>query len=431
MRGSTEAVILHGLMVAIKRCLYLLFAAVPVAWLMLLNVRAHRPDDLAVTVAQLRFLGDALDEGAAVRMQQMFPEGYVFTWALTGLASAQVAAQLEEHDPRREELLGLTRRAVSEVDSAPARSTFNPDLDPPYGAFYVAWSAYLSGELIRTAGPEGVAPQLIERFEENCAAFAGALQRSESPFLASYPGAAWPADAAVGIAALGLHDRLLPARFRPIIERWVAAARMRLDELGALSHAADAETGAPGGGVRGSSLALMTRVLVEADPELSRAQFEILRRHFVDYRWGVPGVREYPHGHRGAGDVDSGPLFLGYSGSAVVVGAAAARVHGDERLARALLGAVEVGGLPFQWGGKRRYGGGLVPVGDAFIAWARSSVPRAEFDGAEWESQIPGWWALPAHLLSAVLAGLVLLPAFRWLRSRCSPATSLPPLASA
>src|SRR4029434_10544821 len=110
-----------------------------------------------------------------------------------------------------------------------------------------------------------------------------------------------------------------------------------------------------------------------------------------------PGVREYPHDVVGKGDVDSGPILFGYSGPAVVVGAAAARVHGDEALARVLLGAVEVGGIPIQLAERRRYAAGWVLVGDAFIAWSRSSFSPRSREGVSWKPLVPVWWAAPAH----------------------------------
>jgi hypothetical protein len=217
---------------------------------------------------------------------------------------------------------------------------------------------------------------------------------------------------------------VLSPRFGETIAAWVLAARQRLDpDLGAVSHAADADSGRPWGGVRGSNLALVSRVLIDADAVFARGQYTILRSSFVDYKWGVPGVREYPHGFAGAGDIDSGPIFLGFSGPAVVVGAAAAGVHGDARLARTLLGAVEVGGMPFQVSATRRYLAGAMPVGDAFIAWARSPTPGDVREGEArgevlWDPLISRWWAAPAHLVSAVLVSLLLLPVVRLVRTR-------------
>lgn len=107
--------------------------------------------------------------------------------------------------------------------------------------------------------------------------------------------------------------------------------------------------------------------------------------------------------------------MLGFAGPATVVGAAAARVHGDHELARALLGIVDAAGMPIQIGGRRRYAGGLVPLGDAFIAWARSS-PLASASGADaWPLRLPRWWFVPIHLVSALVIAVICTR----LRPRC------------
>jgi hypothetical protein len=391
------------------RRLYLAAAVPAVLFLALLNLRAYLPGDEGTVLAQLRFLGNSLQVNGGERMQQIFPEGYVFTWALYGLASTQAAQGLPEGDPRRAELLERSRSAVAHVVSSRARSTFPDELDPPGGAFYNSWSLYLRANYIRAVGVNRIPSSVLLDFERDCDAFSAALERSSDPFLPSYFGAAWPADVSEGIAALSIHDRITSPRYVAVIQHWVEKARRRLDPgLHTLSHAADATTGAPRGGVRGSSLALMSRVLVEASPDLAREQYAMLRSQFVDYQWGVPGIREFPKGKRGPPDIDSGPLILGYSGPAVVVGAAAARIHGDESLARALLGAVEVAGLPVEWRGERRYAGGALPLGDAFVAWARSTPPPSE--PVRWARAIPWWWRFPAHALSLALAVLLLLP---------------------
>ncbi len=316
-------------------------------------------------------------------------------------------------------LLDRARTAVEQVDSPLARSTFPKELDPPYGSFYCSWSLYLRAEYIRAAGTDGDSAYILAEFERDCAEFAGALDRSPTPFLPSYPDAAWPVDTCVGIAALSIRDRIFGSKYQGLVERWVESARLRVDpKLHALSHAADPATGAPQMGVRGGSLALMSRVLAEAAPDLAREQFAVLKRRFVAYTWGVPGVREYPHGTIGPADVDSGPLFLGFSGSAIAVGAGAARIHGDESLARALLETVEVSGLPIEWRGSRRYLLGAVPVGEAFIAWARSTAPLPESGLTHWKRTIPTWWAFPAHVLSLAVAVILILPLYRFWRKR-------------
>ncbi|MDX1495835.1 MAG: hypothetical protein R3253_17320 [Longimicrobiales bacterium] len=341
-------------------------------------------------------------------MQELFPEGYVFTWALYGQAHAQVAQQLEAGSPRRRGHIAEAARAVRRIESSEATSTFISGQRPVLGAFYASWHLATLAELVRASWPDEVDEEILSDLQAAADSFAAALDDAPSPFLTSYPGAAWPADVAVGIGALGIHDQLFEPRYRSTISAWVQEARRRLDEeLGALSHGADPATGAPWGGVRGSSLALMSRMLVDADPEFAEEQYRVLREHFVDQRLGFPGVREYPRGTDGSGDVDSGPLLLGFSGPAVVVGVAAARAHGDLDLAVAVQQAIEVVGLPVQLSHARRYGGGLVPVGDAFIAWAWSTPVRRT--DVAWSMPVPTRWAIPLHLASAVLIGLLLV----------------------
>ena len=394
--------------------------ALALAFLLLLNVRLHRPGDLGTVQAQLQHLEGALEYGAADDMQRMFPEGYVFTWALYGLASARLAGQLESQDERRAHLLAETRRALAAIHSDAGRAVFERDMDPPYGVFHASWALYVRAEYVRAAGRAKLTPAEIEEFTRECDRFARAFAAYGSPFLESYPEQVWPADTAPGIAALGIHDAVVAPRYGQVIRRWVAEARARLHpELRALSHTAEPGTGRPTGVVRGESLALMSRLLVDADPQFAREQYAVLRARFLDDVLGVPGFLEYPRGVEGKEDMDTGPLVFGFSGPAVVVGAAAARVHGDLSVANAMLGWVEVIGMPREFGRGRVYAGGTLPIGDAFIAWARTA-PAAGPAQRTWEP-LPPWWYLPFHAFSAVVAGLLVWWGVRTVRPRRRP----------
>ena len=128
---------------------------------------------------------------------------------------------------------------------------------------------------------------------------------------------------------------------------------------------------------------------------------------------GLVGVREFPRGQSGVGDVDSGPLLLGVSASASAVTLAAARAVGDAELAADLDREAELLGLPLRWAGERRYALGLLPVGDAFLAWARTRpIDPAGDRGSGQESVRPWWPALAAPFLVPLL-GLRWSPAAR------------------
>jgi hypothetical protein len=125
------------------------------------------------------------------------------------------------------------------------------------------------------------------------------------------------------------------------------------------------------------------------------------------------GVREYPKGVGGKGDVDSGPLILGLGLSASVVTMGAARVQHDplaDRLAR----EGDLLGLPLSGLTTKRYLFGTLPIGDAFLAWSASARPLVADD----QPKLTGdsyWWRLPW------LPIIWLLPLILWVSS-CSSA---------
>jgi hypothetical protein len=180
--------------------------------------------------------------------------------------------------------------------------------------------------------------------------------------------------------------------------------------------------GLPGAGdeaSRASSSALALVFEPDIDPGLAQRDYRSFVRHFVVRTAGLVGAREYRVGTEGPADVDSGPLVRGVSLSASAVALAAARRSGDRRLAEALDAEAELFGLPVTLAGRRRYGFGLLPVGDAFLAWARSQT------GTQLPASTPGprplWVPLTLlPLAPGALAGALVLVLRR--RRRMSPA---------
>ena len=162
-------------------------------------------------------------------------------------------------------------------------------------------------------------------------------------------------------------------------------------------------TGAPIEGSRGSSQSVIQRFLPEIDPEFARSQYLLFRKQFRSLPLGLgPAIREYPAGTDGVGDVDSGPLVLGVSFSATVVGLGAARVQGDARLADALGNYGDFAGLPIDTLSTRRYAFGLLPIGDAFLAWSKTARTFAAAPPAAPPPDLWWWWRTP--LLTVLLA---------------------------
>ena len=401
--------------------------------LLTLNLQLYTPESADYgpgklgedVVPQLRFLGRALRRGAGERMQSLFPEGYFFTHVLYGLAWVEVGLRVPPESALHAEALEEADWALERLDTEAGRAPFSRDLDPPSGVFYSGWSNWLRGGLLLLAPEQSRPLALVDRFQAECAELALAFDRSPTPFLPAYPGQAWPVDSVVAIATLRLHDSLFPERFSMTIQRWLEEAQARLDPAtGLLPHRADSRTGEVLEGARGSSQSLVARFLIEVDPEWGRSQYALFRRQFVAPFLGAPGVREHPGSVAGQGDIDSGPLVAGFSPSATVVMIAAAQVQGDREVADALIDASEAAGLPIRWAGAKRYLFGLLPIGDAFLVWAKTSRPWvATWSEATLPQVVQPGWRLPLHALSMiVVAGLWLLTR-RVGRSRESAAT--------
>ncbi|WP_430782814.1 hypothetical protein [Actinoplanes sp. G11-F43] len=166
-----------------------------------------------------------------------------------------------------------------------------------------------------------------------------------------------------------------------------------------------------GGRPRGTSQAIIQRFLPEIDSGFAREQYRTFRDRFLDRPLALgPAIREYPHGADGPGDVDSGPLILGISLSTTVVALGAAQANGDASLAGALAGFGEFAGLPVGTLDTKRYAFGLVPIGDAFLAWSKSAIP-AIADGPE--PALSGWWRLPLLTVLLVIGLGPWIPAIR------------------
>ncbi|MFI6738362.1 hypothetical protein ACIBI9_36015 [Nonomuraea sp. NPDC050451] len=363
---------------------------------------------------QLAFLREALDAGAGDEAQALFPEGYFFLHALYGLSWVELG--MREPAGERSRALREARWALSRLDSPAGRAPFSPGLTPPYGVFYRGWTNWLRGGALSLEPAGRRDPAEVRRFAEDSAAIGAAFDASASPYLAAYPGQAWPVDSTVAVASLRLHDAILPARFGGTVERWLREVRLRLDpRTGLLPHRADPGPGGePAEVARGSSQSMIQRFLVDVDPAFAGQQYARFRELYVATPLGLgPAVREYPEGVDGPADVDSGPLPLGVSLSATVVTLGAAQAHSDAPLASALAGYGELAGLPVDTPWTKRYAFGLLPIGDAFLAWAKTARPWVARPSPAPPASVSWWWRTPLLMLLTALAAVPWLPALR------------------
>jgi hypothetical protein len=188
------------------------------------------------------------------------------------------------------------------------------------------------------------------------------------------------------------------------------AVQNHLDtETGLVPHRTDLQTGQSLDGSRGTSQVLILLFLAEIDPELGQAHYQLFRQQHLVTRLGLPGVLEFPSHRPGMGDVDSGPLLAGVSLSATAIFLGTSRLYRDEEVSTAVWQGGEALGLAVHTGKQRYYAFGLLPIGDAFVVWAKTMTPWFEkIESTHLPSVIPWWWRWPLHSLSLLVIAVLI-----------------------
>jgi hypothetical protein len=158
------------------------------------------------------------------------------------------------------------------------------------------------------------------------------IDAAPSGMLDDYPGESYPTDVLWAVAAIRRADRVLGSDHAALVARFVEKCRAPrlLGRLGLLPYQADPHEGRALDDSRGCS---NSGILVQA-PDLSveqaREWYDRYAGHFWQERALAVGFTEFPrdrHVEHG-GDVDSGPIVLGYGFAASAFGLAAARANG-------------------------------------------------------------------------------------------------------
>ncbi len=386
-----------------KLLLKVLASVVPVAlitMIVILNCNLYRfhsenKVDQHRIVKQLRFIGNAIDDGADVEMQALYPEGFVFINSLYGLSWCDLVTA--DNTFRKEGLIEM-EKSLERLQSDEAKSIFYEETSIPLGAFYNGWSTYVLGRKIERQDHE------VAVFKNSCEKIAQGFSLEIYP--ESYPSQAWPGDVMVCMAVLALHDRLFPPQYQNVIRRWITSVRQNLDRNGLIPHSA-LHSGDPVQTARGESQCLMLIFLREIDPDFAEEQFTRFKEKFIDSRFGLIGVREYPIGESGLGDVDSGPVILGMGGAASIVGIRTLATFEDVETMK-LRNGIEACALPWEDERERSYLFGTLPMADAFITWSQCGLLS---DNNDYE-QLSGT-ALAVYSVITLL-GLIALLVWFW-----------------
>ena len=322
-------------------------------------------------VKELRGLKHALDQDADLEMQDIYPEGFVFLNAVSALAWSSFVDS-EKHRKYFEEGHAEVHKAWTKVTSPVGKAPFSEGLSLPYGSFYNGWNTYVLALKLRLDSTSMRKIEEIRLFQQQCDGIAKAIQERTYP--PSYYGGVWPADVVLCVAALSLHDELFEPRYKGVIDQWLRGVKRRLDVRGMIPHSLHPANGTVQENARGSSMALMLIFLQDIDLQFAQEQFVLFKANFLDSVFGLTGIREYPKGDPGPGDIDSGPVILGFGGAATIVGMQTLSIFDEHELSLRIRKAIEAMAFPLQNEHYKQYFFGKLPIADAFIAWSHSRM---------------------------------------------------------
>jgi hypothetical protein len=355
-------------------------------------------------VKQLSFLENELKSNqAAERMQKVFPEGYLFSNVLYGLAWADILANADKNSVLFKKGRTEIRFSIDQINSLEGKIIFNETLDLPYGAFYKGWSSYLMGKYLKLLDSPQQDTAIHNLFVSNCLAIEESILKTDKPYLESYLNLAWPADNIMCLASLNLHDEIYPPQYKALKNEWMSRIKAHLDnKTGLIPHAYSLYNNTGADGVRGSSQSLMHCFLPALDSSFAQDQFQKYKKDFLDYKLTLPNFREYSKGFQGSGDIDSGPIIWDVGPVASIVGIKAMVENKDWTFCKPIRNCIETLGFPISFGEKKRYLFGQLFIADAFIAWSNAKACEVLQDDA-------GWWRWKFHLIS-----LIVLVPFCW-----------------
>jgi hypothetical protein len=141
--------------------------------------------------------------------------------------------------------------------------------------------------------------------------------------------------------------------------------------------------GRPSEEPRGSHLGWSIWFLAQVDAAFARQQYALYQQHHSTNLGALRLYREFASGYQtGAGNVDSGPLVLGYGIPATTFAFADAVALGDYRNAQRLRRVISLGSREIREGNELRYGVRLInldvnPLSEALLLWADVPGPEA------------------------------------------------------
>jgi hypothetical protein len=327
-----------------------------ICWIAILQLQIYHfpePDVIRKRVNYLqRIVNEPLKPGSSIlALGNENYEWMLFSYSFSSYAMTNLAI----HDPTyRNQAVKIIKTSIERALEPIIYSSFGindslfkSDSIPGYSVLYLGHLNLMLGcyrliskDTIYDCLNDKISKSLFQRYS-----------KSEFLNLESYPLAIWIPDNTVALASLKMHSLNTGSDYESICNKWVEYARQHYidKETGVLFSTIDSKTGQALEEPRGSMLGWSIMFIYQFDSNFSKELYQNFKNNFsCNYLIFRLFKERNKSMNSNVGDLDSGPLFLGYSIPANEFALSNSILSGDYKTAKKIerlidFGTTEVG----------------------------------------------------------------------------------------
>lgn len=299
----------------------LLLLSVLLVWMIYLHFQVYSyPSDekLNQRIKYLeRVINEPLDRNSEIfSLGKESYEWMLFTYSFSSYALTNISTRDSSF---KEGSIPIIKTAIDRVLDQPIQTPFNIDSEklysdsiPDYSVLYLGHLnlmlgnyRLLSNDTTYNALNDRISESLFRRFSN-----------SKSMNLESYPYSIWIPDNTVALASLKLHSYNTGSSYDSICKNWIIQAKEKYLEpkTQTLYSTIDSRSGLAEEEPRGSMLGWSIMFIYQFDQDFADFLYQNYKDKFSTNLFTLRLFRErYDNWESSLGDIDSGPLFMGYS----------------------------------------------------------------------------------------------------------------------
>lgn len=335
-----------------KKCKILIFVCLSfLVWIIILQTQTyHYPskDEINLRINYLsRVVHQPLNNNSdVVLLGRENPEFMLFTYAYTTYALTNLAVKDSSYNKLACEII---KESICKVLDRKIYSTYGIETSLVYTDSISNYSILYLGHLNLMLGCYRLISSDTTFDKLNNLISSSLYERySRTSFLnlESYPSSIWVPDNTVAIASLKLHSFNTGSDYDIICKKWVEYAKAKLIDTHSkvLYSTLDPKNGKPVEEPRGSMLGWSIMFIFQFDSQFAIELYENYKKHFSNNYLVFRIFKErYKNTDFNNGDIDSGPIILGYSIPANEFALSNAILSGDYKTARKIQRLISIG----------------------------------------------------------------------------------------